>query len=398
MLWKLSTITEGDKGNMANYAPAEVFPPGEFIREELEARAWTQGDLAEIMGRPQQAVSEIISGKKQITPETARALAAAFGSDDALYWLNLDSAYRLAKAEPVSDLVERRSRLYSKFPVREMIKRNWIEASDNLDVVEHRICRFFRLGSLDDSPAMAHAAKAPQYDERTALQWAWLYRANELAEAVQVALFSERKLREALAKLQTLLVAPEEIRQVPSILAQVGLRFVVVEFIPGAKIDGAAFWLNDKAPAIAMSLRFDRVNNFWFVLRHEIEHVLNRDGLVIDVELTERIERKDELPPEEERANEAAAEFLIPTDELNDFIVRVRPLYSEQRVLLFAKRMGVHPGLVVGQLQYRREVPFTHFHKHLAKIRHIITQTALTDGWGTIPVPGQKRSSTDGHV
>lgn len=70
-----------------NRIPAEVFPPGEFIRDELEARGWTQGDLAEIMGRPAQAVSEIISGKKQIMPQTALELAKAFGDDDALYWM-----------------------------------------------------------------------------------------------------------------------------------------------------------------------------------------------------------------------------------------------------------------------------------------------------------------------
>jgi HTH-type transcriptional regulator/antitoxin HigA len=186
-----------------------------------------------------------------------------------------------------------------------------------------------------------------------------------------------------------LLIAPEEIRQVPRILAEAGVRFVVVEFLPGAKIDGATFWLND-VPVIALSIRFDRVNNFWFVLRHEIEHVLNRDGLVtIDIELTEQLQRKDALPPAELRANIAASEFLVPKLELDSFITRVRPLYSEQRILLFAKRIGVHPGVVVGQLQFRDEVPYTHFHKHLVKIREIITQTAVTDGWGTVPpIPG----------
>jgi HTH-type transcriptional regulator/antitoxin HigA len=96
------------------------------------------------------------------------------------------------------------------------------------------------------------------------------------------------------------------------------------------------------------------------------------------------------LPPEEARANSAASEFLVPSAELESFIVRVRPLYSAQRIQLFARRIGVHPGLVVGQLQFRDEVPYTHFNKHLVKIREIVTQTALTDGWGTVPpIPGQ---------
>jgi HTH-type transcriptional regulator/antitoxin HigA len=375
---------------MPNRAPAEVFPPGEFIRDELEERGWTQGDLAQIMGRPLRLVNELIAGKKQITPETARGLSKAFGDDDPLYWMNLDSAYRLASTAPADEAVSRRAKLYSLFPVREMTKRKWIEPSDNLDVIEHRVCRFFGIGSIDERPQFAHAAKAAQYDERTALQYAWLFRARSLAQAVHAVSYSQAKLIAALGKLKELMVAPEEIRQVSSILADAGIRFVIVEFLPGAKIDGAAFWIG-KSPVVALSLRFDRIDNFWFVLRHEIDHILNRDGQVmLDVELTEKLRQKQALPEEEARANKSAADFCVAPDELQNFIVRVRPLYSEQRILLFSKRIEVHPGIVVGQLQFREEIPYTHFHKHLVKVREIVTQTTLADGWGTVPpVTGQ---------
>src|SRR5436190_9330889 len=123
MSLKSSIITRDDGGQMLNRVPAEVFPPGEFIREELEARNWTQGDLAQIMGRPDRLISELITGKKQITPETARGLAQAFGDNDPLYWMNLDSAYRLSKSAPGDDAVTRRAKLYSRFPVREITKR-----------------------------------------------------------------------------------------------------------------------------------------------------------------------------------------------------------------------------------------------------------------------------------
>lgn len=370
---------------MLNSVPAEVFPPGEFIREELEARGWTQEDLAQIMGRPLRLVNELINAKKQIMPETARGLADAFGTD-ALYWMNLDSTYRLSHAKPADESVSRRARLYDKFPVREMTKRSWIESSQNLEVTEHRVLQFFSINSLDEKPVFAHAAKATEYDERTPLQLAWLFRAKQLGEAVHASQsYTSEKLRAAVKKLKQLRIAAEEIRQVPSILAEAGVRFVIVEFLPSSKIDGAAFWLDEKSPVIALAIRFDRINNFWFVLRHEIEHILNGDGQRIDVELSEQLERNDPLPREEMAANEAAAKFCVPEHELTNFVMRVRPLYSEQRILLFAKRIGVHPGLVVGQLQRRREVPYTHFHKHLVKIREIITRTALTDGWGMVP-------------
>ncbi len=74
--------------------PAEVFPPGEYLRDELDERGWTVAEFARRIDRPPQAVSEILNGKKAITAETARSFAEALGTTSEL-WLNLQSAYRL---------------------------------------------------------------------------------------------------------------------------------------------------------------------------------------------------------------------------------------------------------------------------------------------------------------
>ena len=68
---------------MSDRAPAEVFPPGEFLQDELAARGWTQTEFAEIIGRPTRVVNEIIAGKRSISPETARDLAAGLGTERA---------------------------------------------------------------------------------------------------------------------------------------------------------------------------------------------------------------------------------------------------------------------------------------------------------------------------
>lgn len=93
---------------MATRTAAEVFRPGEYIREELEARHWTQSDLAAVLKRPLQAVNEIINGKKRITAETAKELSAAFGTS-ADFWLNLESIYRLAMAKDPDPEISRRA-------------------------------------------------------------------------------------------------------------------------------------------------------------------------------------------------------------------------------------------------------------------------------------------------
>ncbi len=76
------------------FKPAEVFPPGDFLRDELAERGWTQADLARVIGRPLQTVNQIINGSKRITVETAKELGLALGTGPEV-WLNLETAYRL---------------------------------------------------------------------------------------------------------------------------------------------------------------------------------------------------------------------------------------------------------------------------------------------------------------
>ena len=121
---------------MTTWKIAEAFPPGEFIKDELEARGWLQTDLASILGRNTGTISQIISGKQPINPELARALSAAFGTS-AEYWMNLQTAYELWKVQESSDekAIQRRARLHDKVPLKELLRRKWIESSESVDVL-----------------------------------------------------------------------------------------------------------------------------------------------------------------------------------------------------------------------------------------------------------------------
>lgn len=369
---------------MNSRVPAEVFPPGEFLREELEAREWSQQELADILGRPPRLVSELISGKRAVTPETARGLADAFGTS-AEYWMNLESQYQLSKVKPADDQVARKARLYGKFPVREMLRRGWIQASESIEVLEQRFCEFFGIPQMDAQPRLTHYAKKTDItDDVTPLQLAWLFRVRGLAVQQVIPAYSRQKLIKAVEELKTLLLAPEEARHVPRILAEAGVRLVLVEPISGSRIDGACFWLAEDKPVIGMTLRYDRIDNFWFVLRHEIEHVLQEDGRVegepiIDSDVGVENEALSEC---EIRANAAGADFCIPSTQLDNFVARVQPYFSEQKVLAFAQRLNVHPGLVVGQLQ-RKLNRHDFLRKHQVKVRACILPSADADGWGS---------------
>src|SRR5262245_61878809 len=359
---------------MSERRPAEVFPPGDFIKEELEAREWTQTDLAEILGRPQRVVSEVINGKRAISPETAKGLGEAFGTGAQL-WMNLESAYQLAQVKDQDDVVARRASLYSKAPVKEMLRRGWIEPSNSVDVLEKQIVDFFELTQLDEDIRFCAAARqSMSYMNVTPMQCAWLFRAKKLARTLQARPFTPQLLDEGLAKLRNLLRSPEEVRHVPRILAESGMRFVVLEPLPQTRIDGVCFWLDDTSPVIALSFRYDRLDWFWFTLGHELRHIKNGDGrerpAQLDTDLVgENAERTEEKSVSEQEADRFAAQFLIPEGQLDNFIARVRPLYSKQRIRGFAGRLGIHPAIVVGQLQRRKEIKYSHNRDILLKVR-----------------------------
>jgi HTH-type transcriptional regulator/antitoxin HigA len=90
----------------------------------------------------------------------------------------------------------------------------------------------------------------------------------------------------------------------------------------------------------------------------------------------------------ERRANDQAAAALIPRSEIESFIRRVGPLYSKTRIVQFAHRIKIHPGIIVGQLQHRKEIGYSANREMLVKIRETVVETALTDGWGRTITPG----------
>ena len=367
---------------MGERVPAEVFPPGEFIQEELDARGWTQTDLAGIMGRDTNLVSALVTARRSVSPETARGLGEAFGTGAAL-WMNLEASYQLSRVGQ-DDAVARRAHIYSLCPIQQMIRRGWLERTDDVDKLEKNFQTFYRLSNLHDEPRrIAHAArKSSAYNEVSQEELAWLYRALHMAHLIDSPRLSAKRLNAAFEKLRLLLATPEEIRKIPIILREAGVRFLIVEKLPKTKIDGACFWLNQSSPVVVLTLRYDRIDWFWHTLMHELTHVKERDGAVVDSEIDEAA--ADERPEEEKRADRAATSFLVPQDELYDFMIRVRPFYSKKKIWGFAGRIGVHPGLVVGQLQRQGEISYAHNREMLVRARDIITRTAVTDGWGDV--------------
>ena len=368
--------------------PPEPLHAGIFLKLELNARNLTQLDLANIINRPVKTINQIITGKIGITPDTAMQLEQAL-KISAETWLNLQSRYQLSLLALESDKyadIPRRAALYQNYPIKDMIKRGWINAGETLDDLENAVKAFFQINDIQQPCAFQFSAKQNKTAYKqpiSAVNLAWLYKAKQLAsEQLTTGKFSIQAANQAVAQLSNLLLSPEEIRHVPKILSASGIRFVIVESLPNSKLDAACFWLDEQTPVIAMTLHYDRIDNFWFTLRHELEHVLQGDGKNIPIFDEDIGTHTQDLPIEEQRANAAASDFCVPTAKLDSYILRAGAyIFSERKIIAFAGVNKIHTGLVVGQL-HNRTGKYQQLRKHLVPIRsYLLLSGATYDGW-----------------
>ena len=370
--------------------------PGQLIQALLAERGWTQSVLAAVLEISKSTMNKLVAGTQTVTAEIAITLEEVFGVP-AERFLELQQQFDLSKARIVSRPNPgraTRARLFGGLPVAEMIKRGWLDGASIADMpsVDRALASFFGVATVSEIEVLPHAAKKTAVGEQTTPpQLAWLYRVRQIASEMLVSQFSPFGARRAVEQLKKLVLSVEEARKVPRILAEAGIRFVMVESLPSAKIDGVCFWLNETAPVIAMSFRHDRIDNFWFVLRHELEHVIQGHGkhqIVIDAELEgEKAGVGADVPEEERIANTAASEFCVPAKMMDAFIARKAPFFAERDIRSLAAVLKIHPGLVAGQLQHRTG-RYDRFRDHLVKIRTVVAPGAAVDGWGDIAPVG----------
>ena len=363
--------------------PARVVSPGQVIAKELEARGWTQRDLAVIMGRPYQAINEIVNGSKQITPDTARELAKAFGTSMD-FWMNLESNYRLfmAEQEDKEREIERRSRIYTLAPVAELVKLGWIRGSGNVDELERQVCSFLEIASPFETPqAFASYRLSENRGPAEAAKVAWVKRVEQLARQQPVAGYDRDRLQGSVTQLTVLAQSEGDVTKVPDTLRNLGVRFLIVPHLAHTYLDGVALFVGQN-PVIAITLRYDRIDWFWFTILHELAHILRGHTTHLD----SLFEREDEDGTEENVAAEAEAnglarQWLLDPGALEGFIARVRPYFSKDEIEAFAVAQRRHPGIVLGQLQHREVMPYRHLRSMLAKVKPYL------EGWIDVPVP-----------
>ncbi|MBN1315447.1 MAG: HigA family addiction module antidote protein [Anaerolineales bacterium] len=350
---------------MSERKPARVPSPGTVIRRELEARGWTQKDLAEIMARPPQTISQIIQGKKRITPETALQLAAAFGTS-AQFWINLETSYRLYNEQKEFDQhdIVLRSKLYSCAPVAELLRRNWINTTGSIQDLIEQVCSFMGISNLDEHPELvANFRQAENRDPEIIAQVAWLQRIKKLVSKQKVGDYDPEKVSSSIPSLVDLSNSEDTIARVPIYLNEIGIHFVVVPHLPHTYLDGAAFYYQNR-PVIALTLRYNRIDSFWFTLLHELAHIVAKHPSEIYLDNLD----EPDLDDIEKEANMIATNWLVDAELFANFVQSTKPYFSKNKILSFAEKTNRHPGIIVGRLQYERIIPYKNLRGWLIKI------------------------------
>lgn len=349
--------------------PPHQTPVGELLGQELDARGWSQADFAAVLDRPTQFVSEIVTGKKEITRESAAQIGAALGLS-AEYWLRLQDQYLLAEqvknktTQGKLQDVRRRALLNSKAPIQLLRKRNLLHGN-SLDELEAEVMELFELTSMEAEPAFAPAARrGNQGEEISMLQRAWVACVRKAARALPPQnRYSATGLERLARSLPRMLKTPDAFSDLPKLFAEVGVRLVYVEMLPGGKIDGCAMHV-DAYPVIGISGRGQRLDKVLFTILHEIAHILRGhvDGeRIIAEEIDDQRIHESE---QETEANAMAAACIFPNGS-PDVPARISGSWVEQA----AAELGVARIVVVGHLQHRKRLDWrTTFTKHAPNV------------------------------
>lgn len=341
------------------YSPREVSPPGATLRDLMEERELKQRELAHRLGRPVQAVNEILAGKKEIAEDTALELERVL-EVPAQFWLAREAQYReyLARRRSAEAMREHLPWL-ERFPLKALqdagvLPKGRLSAAFKQDLVEP-LLRFFGVASPAgwqqhyDQMQLQFRRARPASQTDVAAITAWLRMGELQAARLQTANYAAARLTAALPAMRALSLQPAE-RIGPELVhrcAEAGVALVFVPALPGAHVSGVARWLNGR-PLIQLSLLGKWNDGFWFSFFHEVAHVLKHPTRAIFLDDAAAGDTVDSA--EEQEANRFATDALVPRAVQPQ--LDTLPLDSAS-IEAFAARIGVHAGIVVGQLQHR---------------------------------------------
>ena len=336
----------------SKYAPMEYPSAVEAIEFRMEQDGLSPRDLIPFIGS-RAKVSEVLSGKRAITMPMARALHKHLGIPADVLLRDSDAAVD----DPSSDLE------WSRFPLKEMAKRKWIPDLPGLSQHAKEL-----VGGLIERAGGWQVAGAALYRKNDHLRanaktdpyalkaWCWQVLATANRNRPSIAYEPGTVTLDFLKSVARLSASEAGPRLANEFLAAHGIPLVTERHLPRTHLDGAALRLGDGRPVIGLTVRYDRIDSFWFCLLHELAHVGRHmdhdsgDVFVDDLSLPKvENERED---PRESQADEWAADALIPRDAWETSTAREHP--TPNAVMHLAQVLQVHPAIIAGRIRHER--------------------------------------------
>jgi len=335
-----------------------AIPPGEYLEEVLGELGMAKSELARRMSRPATKLSAIFRGTKAITPDTALQLEKVVGVP-AHIWTGLEAEYRLTLARQEEkqhrERLRSEARLVTAYCYSELVEAGEVMKRTKPTDKVLELQKFFGVTTLESVPSLrryeaffrsASWGKGQRTPEAVA---AWLRLGERRAQAMRSAAFDRTRLTSAIQGVRpmTLQRPGEFVEPLRGRLAECGVALVVCPHFPKARAHGATFWLGSDTAVLMITIRGKWADIFWFSLLHEIGHLLKhgREAVILE---------DDAKSDWEKEADTFAADTLIPPRDYESFVRR--GLFYRRDIEAFARKIGIHSGIVVGRLQRENRI------------------------------------------
>jgi len=358
----------------SKYKPFIILGPGDAIKEELEFYGWTQKELSEIIGYSQKQVSNILNNKTPVTMELAKLLSATF-KQSPQYWINLDANYRVALEESAEyKNTSAKALIYRYMPVSDMrrkgwlpkdhkdikglinaVKRFWDMTELNFDFLEKEVDALFRKSSAFKNFSPYHALT-------------WLQQVKRNIKNNQEKKYDRNQLEKLYNNLCNYIYTPESIENFLNELSNTGVIFTLVPHLEKTYTDGASFWINGN-PVIAYTARYDRIDNFWFTIAHEIAHILHHSSQAQQV-FIDSLDNLDTTIETEKEADNLASKKLMISEILDYFKSSKR--VNQAKIDNCSKKFKINSSIIIGCLAYHKKISYKNYGNQISKVKQHI--------------------------
>jgi len=309
--------------------------------------------------KPEKTITAILNGESSITPDMAVQFENVL-KIPAHFWINRQRSYDEYLARVRREKVIAEAIPWSKnFPINNMIKKGWLPHVNSPNEKAASLLSFFSFSThkawedyyFNRELKVAFRISLAHNKDSYSIS-AWLRNGEIQAAQINSKDYSEKDFRNSLLAVKKIMTEHPSnfFLKLKEICLGAGVKVVYTPCLPGSPISGATRWINDN-PLIQLSGRFKRNDSFWFTFFHEAGHILlhgKKDIFLEDVKYKDYDDRK------EKEADDFAVKWTLNLEQEKEILNNIR--LTPDDVIMFAKKFGTHPGIIIGRLHHLNRV------------------------------------------